>query len=165
MKLSTSADVAMVLPLPTPPGSSEDVVRFIDISAWPHFFEEIDRAFRRPSPPKASGFATLQTYSARLVVHESARLKRRLYRRVVISPAWIHAFGSPTMYGRRCQTTTIGDFRCSNSGRCPAARVSTRWHSSFLGASPITCSSRPSTSTTGLSSRRRSSTTGCIAKM
>jgi len=68
MNLATSAEVAMVLPLPTPPGPSEDVVRFIDLSAWPHFFEEIDRAFRRPSPPK--GFATLQTYSRRLVVHE-----------------------------------------------------------------------------------------------
>ena len=36
----------MVLPLPVPPGSAENVVRFIDLSAYPEFFDLLDLAFR-----------------------------------------------------------------------------------------------------------------------
>ncbi len=35
MALTVSSDVAMVLPLPVPPGSAEGVVRFIDLSDYP----------------------------------------------------------------------------------------------------------------------------------
>jgi hypothetical protein len=49
MALVASADVAMVLPLPVPPGSPEQAVRFIDLSAYPEFFDDINEAVYRES--------------------------------------------------------------------------------------------------------------------
>jgi hypothetical protein len=56
MALVASADVAMVLPLPVPPGSAEKAVRFIDFSAYPTFFADLDLAFHvsKASPPETS---------------------------------------------------------------------------------------------------------------
>jgi len=45
MALTISTDVAMVLPLPVPRGSAEQAVRFIDLSAYPKFFDDMNRAF------------------------------------------------------------------------------------------------------------------------
>ncbi len=38
----------MVLPLPVPPGSAEKAVQFIDLSAYPEFFDDLDLAFPDP---------------------------------------------------------------------------------------------------------------------
>ena len=42
-------DVAMILPLPTPPASLENAVRFVNLSGYEEFFADLDRGF--PSPP------------------------------------------------------------------------------------------------------------------
>ncbi len=54
MALTASTDVAMVLPLPVPPGSAEQAVRFIDLSAYPEFFDDMNQAFYRESFGAAS---------------------------------------------------------------------------------------------------------------
>jgi hypothetical protein len=48
--LSADEDLAMVLPLPAPPGSPEDAVRFIDLSADPHLFGSLATLFLPPEP-------------------------------------------------------------------------------------------------------------------
>ena len=45
MQVTAAADVAMVLPLPVPPGCPEDAVRFIDLEGYTGLFEDMDRAF------------------------------------------------------------------------------------------------------------------------
>lgn len=69
MALSASSDVAMVLPLPVPPGSSESAVRFIDLSLYPKFFTDLDRAFPRKFTPSLSRSFSPPA-SSRLAVHE-----------------------------------------------------------------------------------------------
>jgi hypothetical protein len=45
MDYEASQDLAMILPLPIPPMSSEDAVRFIDLSGYPEFFKDINIGF------------------------------------------------------------------------------------------------------------------------
>jgi hypothetical protein len=45
MTYSASFELAMILPLPTPPAVGENAVRFIDLSGYPKFFEDAERAF------------------------------------------------------------------------------------------------------------------------
>jgi hypothetical protein len=70
MALVASADVAMVLPLPVPPGSAEKAVRFIDFSAYPTFFADLDLAFpREQSVSSRDVFLSLGVQQP-LIVHE-----------------------------------------------------------------------------------------------
>lgn len=41
-------EVAMILPLPTPPMQPEDALKFIDLSGYPELFDDIDRSFPLP---------------------------------------------------------------------------------------------------------------------
>jgi hypothetical protein len=50
--LSADEDLAMVLPLPVPPGSPEDAVRFVDLSGCPSLFEALAIGFLPPEPPQ-----------------------------------------------------------------------------------------------------------------
>lgn len=52
MKLAARDALAMVLPLPVPPGSAEDAVRFIDLQACADFFTRMDGGF-----PVSGGFS------------------------------------------------------------------------------------------------------------
>lgn len=45
MNVATSGPVAMILPLPVPPGSPEDAVRFIDLHGYPRLFTDLDAGF------------------------------------------------------------------------------------------------------------------------
>lgn len=45
MDYEAQTELAMILPLPTPVNSSEDSVRFIDLSLCPKFFEELQSCF------------------------------------------------------------------------------------------------------------------------
>jgi hypothetical protein len=53
MKFSSKADVAMVLPLPVPAETAEDAVRFIDLSGYKDFFQDLESAFTLPAPAAA----------------------------------------------------------------------------------------------------------------
>lgn len=45
MEYSTAQDAALILPLPTPPDSAANSVRFIDLSGYPEFFADIEKGF------------------------------------------------------------------------------------------------------------------------
>lgn len=45
MEVAARRPVAMILPLPVPPGSGEDALRFVDLSGYPRLFEDLDRGF------------------------------------------------------------------------------------------------------------------------
>ena len=57
MRYSSVVDMAMVLPLPTPPTPHEGAVEFIDLSQYATFFDDMDLGF--PSVPRSSAFETL----------------------------------------------------------------------------------------------------------
>jgi hypothetical protein len=61
MQFESLGSVAMVLPLPTPPNSPEDAVRFISLEEYPALFDDLFRIFHPPSrsfgPPQAFGLA------------------------------------------------------------------------------------------------------------
>jgi hypothetical protein len=48
MTLSMKEDLAMILPLPVPAGTAEDAVRWIDLKAYPTYFEALDGGFPKP---------------------------------------------------------------------------------------------------------------------
>jgi hypothetical protein len=72
MKLATDEDVAMVLPIPVPPNSAEDAVRFVDMSSCPTFFTQLDELFPAEisrgfgPPPQGLGIPKPAT----LIVHD-----------------------------------------------------------------------------------------------
>lgn len=55
-------DLAMILPLPTPPDSTADAVRFMDLSAYPQFFADLANGF-----PKTRGDAPASKISTQRV--------------------------------------------------------------------------------------------------
>lgn len=71
MNVTLEERVAMVLPLPVPPGAADDAVRFVDLSGYPRFFADLDRAF--PAMPRSRGGGRFAPASApalpKLVVH------------------------------------------------------------------------------------------------
>jgi hypothetical protein len=56
MTLEIAEDVAMILPIPVPPNSPEDAVRFVDLSACPTFFEELASLFPVDAAPLPAAF-------------------------------------------------------------------------------------------------------------
>ncbi len=72
MTVELPGDVAMVLPIPTPPRAPEDAVRFVDMSSCPTFLEDLDDLFE----PEAfgGGYGAPQALRApmpsTLVVHD-----------------------------------------------------------------------------------------------
>lgn len=53
MRFRSTEDLAMILPLPTPPRSAEDAVRFINLEKYPEFFVDLKKGFPEPPPPKS----------------------------------------------------------------------------------------------------------------
>ncbi len=48
MKYEAASELAMILPLPTPPAAPEDAVQFIDLSGYPEFFADLRKGFPEP---------------------------------------------------------------------------------------------------------------------
>ncbi len=48
MEYKADNDLAMILPLPTPPAAVTDAVRFIDLSAYPQFFSDLAKGMPKP---------------------------------------------------------------------------------------------------------------------
>lgn len=67
MDFAAADDVAMILPLPVPAGVGDDALTFIDLSDYPSFFHDLQRAF--PAPLARGGFAP-QSLASALPVHE-----------------------------------------------------------------------------------------------
>jgi hypothetical protein len=71
MTLTARSELAMVLPLPTPPRAPEDAVRFINLERYPTYFADMRSGF--PSPMIISfsaGGLTSGAAPAPLVVHD-----------------------------------------------------------------------------------------------
>jgi hypothetical protein len=73
MRLSAREDLAMILPIPTPPRSAEDAVRFVNLEKYPKLFEDLVSGF--PPPPSRpalglKGFGGARPDSAPLKVVE-----------------------------------------------------------------------------------------------
>ncbi len=71
MNVEIDEALAMVLPLPVPSGVTEDAVKFVDLSAYPKFFDELDSAFEPIVLPakRAFGPPTRGQAEQKLVVH------------------------------------------------------------------------------------------------
>ncbi len=68
MQLTTPAPVAMILPLPTRAEDGEGALSFVDLSARPRFFEELDRVF--DPPPRKGGMFGMAPQARTLAVHK-----------------------------------------------------------------------------------------------
>ena len=57
MKVKAKDDVAMILPIPVPKGTPESAVKFLDLSKYPEFFQDLSRGFsnRDPSATREGG--------------------------------------------------------------------------------------------------------------
>ncbi len=71
MDLDTSAEVAMILPIPVAPGSGEDAVTFLDLHAYPRMFAELAALFAPPEMrAMRSAPANAMPQSVTLTVHK-----------------------------------------------------------------------------------------------
>ena len=68
MQYQADSELAMILPLPTPVSPPEDAVRFIDLSSYPQFFEDMSDGFLQMSRGQPAAVALGDT--AMLKVHE-----------------------------------------------------------------------------------------------
>ena len=66
MSFSAKQDLAMILPLPVPPGSGERAVDFINLKDYPDFFDDLHRGFPVPPPAEAPGDRSVAPASAAL---------------------------------------------------------------------------------------------------
>lgn len=70
MTVGAAADLAMVLPLPTPVPVTEDALELIDLSRFPSFFDDLAKAFPGPQSVAISGSSELAANTAPLKVHQ-----------------------------------------------------------------------------------------------
>ena len=79
MSVRAREPVAMILPLPVPQGCPEDAVRFIDLSAYPTFFQDLYRVFPDYKEPRQRGkqiqFGTEAVPRPPLKVHDVGRFE------------------------------------------------------------------------------------------
>ncbi len=55
MSLSSKEELAMILPIPTPSGSPDDALKFIDLQEYSDFFKDMLAGFPVPLPPAPAG--------------------------------------------------------------------------------------------------------------
>ena len=85
MNFEASEELAMVLPLPVPPGAPEDAVRFINLEGYAKLFQDLARAFpAQLLQPRSAGFARMLASNAAppLVVHDVGRFEASFVPRI-----------------------------------------------------------------------------------
>ncbi len=71
MNFAAATELAMILPLPVPPGCDEGALKFVSLQGYDDFFDDLDSAFPEPPLPAAAGFAAMGAPQARsLQVHK-----------------------------------------------------------------------------------------------
>lgn len=53
MRFKAGEELSMILPIPTPKGTAEDAVKFINLEKYPEFFADLRKGF--PEPPSKNG--------------------------------------------------------------------------------------------------------------
>ncbi len=66
MQYQAESELAMILPLPTPPSPAEDAVRFLDLSTYPDIFADMERSF---PVTRFRSFAAPDSAKSNLVVY------------------------------------------------------------------------------------------------
>lgn len=69
MQFSAATPVAMILPIPTPPRSADDAIRFISLEHYPRLFEELVEPFAFPGGRSRSLAFGKSLPAPQLVVH------------------------------------------------------------------------------------------------
>lgn len=71
MRVAASAEVAMILPIPTPPASADDALRFVSLAGYEDFFSDVERAFPPPAAFRGPSFGPqpVSRTAPPLVVH------------------------------------------------------------------------------------------------
>ncbi len=69
MVFSAREDLAMILPLPTPKGSAEDALKFINLEKYADFFKDLAAGFPPPKPSRGGDKGSLGGED-KLVVHD-----------------------------------------------------------------------------------------------
>lgn len=71
LNLSTTREVAMILPVPVVPGSGDDALRFVSLEREPRMFEELDALFAEVREPlRRGGLPAFRAAAPTLVVHQ-----------------------------------------------------------------------------------------------
>lgn len=71
MTVDLPEELAMVLPIPVPPGSPDDCVTFVDLSSCPTFLDDVAALFPAPAAAGGFGLRLAQSRAApKLVVHD-----------------------------------------------------------------------------------------------
>jgi hypothetical protein len=70
MIFAAKEDLAMILPLPTPKGSPEDALKFINLEKYPDFFKDMAAAFPAPPPSRGGDKSKGGEDKPKLVVHD-----------------------------------------------------------------------------------------------
>jgi hypothetical protein len=71
MQVQAAEPLAMILPLPVPPRSREDALRFIDFRSYRHFFRDLRKPFAPREATRAGGIPNVASLpEATLVVHQ-----------------------------------------------------------------------------------------------
>lgn len=63
MRYATKKEVAMILPIPTMPGSAEDAVKFLNLDKEPDFFDRLEKLWPVPEIGKSPAAAPVDSYS------------------------------------------------------------------------------------------------------
>ena len=63
MGYAADLELAMILPLPTPVTCAEDAIRFIDLSDYPEFFDDMSRVFPAPRSVSLNSKSVLKVHS------------------------------------------------------------------------------------------------------
>jgi hypothetical protein len=73
MEIEIDSELAMVLPIPVPPGSPDDAVSFVSLEGYDRFFDDLAAAFPAvyaAAPQAKGGFARGGPAAPKLVVHD-----------------------------------------------------------------------------------------------
>src|SRR4051812_45597125 len=70
MLFAAKEDLAMILPLPTPRGSPEDALRFINLEKYADFFKDMAAGFPPPKPSRGRNTIPLSESKPDLIVHD-----------------------------------------------------------------------------------------------
>lgn len=102
MSYAAPTDLAMILPLPVPPGPSEDAVRFINLQRYPTFFNDMRRGFPpRMLHPLGRGAMAAAVAAPKLRVHDVGDFEASFVPRITDFDRLDERFRIPTdVWGR-----------------------------------------------------------------